>query len=142
MNSAEVTGSISRRSFPKVRRWIRASTLRLHHSISPFCRAPGVKCPRNSWPSASSCKKPVSTKAIGNASFRGYLDPATAETGVVFENEGDAEAAGKRMGNLFSSAVRWAGSNAIVPLRWMFKKKLSAGDDTDCLQQDPVAGGG
>ena len=34
MKSAVVTGSISRRRRPSVRRWMRASTRRLHHSVS------------------------------------------------------------------------------------------------------------
>jgi hypothetical protein len=59
---------------------------------------------------------------IGSASFQGYLDPADAETGVVFENEDDDSAAGGRMDALFSSAVRWFGSSAVVPLRWIFGK--------------------
>jgi len=52
---------------------------------------------------------------IGNASFQGYLDPATAETAVVFENEDYDSAAGGRMDKLFSSAVRWVGSTAGWP---------------------------
>ncbi len=69
---------------------------------------------------------------IGNAGFQGYLDPATAETGVVFENEDSGSAAGGRIDSLFSSVVRWAGSNAVVPLRWIFKKKLTGEDSDDC----------
>jgi hypothetical protein len=69
---------------------------------------------------------------IGNAGFQGYLDPATAETGVVFENEDDDNAAGGQMDKLFSSAVRWAGSSAVVPLRWIFKKKFAGGDPDEC----------
>jgi len=77
---------------------------------------------------------------LGNASFRGYLDPATEETAVVFEHEDEASAAGGRMDNLFSSAVRWFGSSAVVPLRWIFRKKFSAGDPTDCQAQGVAAG--
>ena len=77
---------------------------------------------------------------IGNASFRGYLDPASAETGVVFEDEDDDNAAGGRMGKLFSSAVRWAGSNAVVPLRWIFRKKFSGGDPAECRDQGAKSG--
>ena len=51
MKSAVETGSISRRSRPRVRRWMRASMRRLHHSISPM-RCPDVKRPRRTWPSA------------------------------------------------------------------------------------------
>ncbi len=77
---------------------------------------------------------------IGNASFQGYLDPATAETAVVFENEDYDSAAGGRMDKLFSSAVRWVGSTAVVPLRWIFRKKFSAGDSADCQVQGDTAG--
>jgi hypothetical protein len=69
---------------------------------------------------------------LGNASFQGYLDPASAQTAVVFENEDYDSAAGGRMDKLFSSAVRWVGSTAVVPLRWIFRKKYSAGDSADC----------
>jgi len=77
---------------------------------------------------------------IGNADFKGYLDPATAETGVVFENEDYDSAAGGRMDKLFSSAVRWVGRNAIVPMRWIFREKFSAGDSADCQIEDAKAG--
>jgi len=77
---------------------------------------------------------------IGNAGFQGYLDPATAETAVVFENEDSDSAAGGRMDKLFSNAVRWAGSTAVVPLRWIFKKKFSAADPADCQLQGDKAG--
>jgi hypothetical protein len=69
---------------------------------------------------------------IGNAGFRGYLDPATAETDVVFENPEHDSATGGWMDKLFSSAVRWIGSTAVVPLRWIFRKYLSAGSPADC----------
>jgi len=58
----------------------------------------------------------------------------------VFEIEDDDNAAGGRMGKLFSSAVRWVGSSAVVPLRWIFRKKFSAGDPADCLVPDVEAG--
>jgi hypothetical protein len=77
---------------------------------------------------------------IGNANFQGYLDPAVEGTGVVFENEDDDGAAGGRMDTLFSSVLRWAGSSAVVPLRWIFRKKFSAGDPTDCRVQDVDTG--
>jgi hypothetical protein len=77
---------------------------------------------------------------IGNISFQGYLDPATAETAMVFENEDDDGADEGRMDKLFSSAVRWVGSVAIVPLRWIFRKKFSAGDSADCQVQGVKAG--
>jgi hypothetical protein len=77
---------------------------------------------------------------IGNADFKGYLDPAIAETGLVFENEDDDSAAGGRMDKLFSNAVRWVGNTAVVPLRRVFRKKFSAGDSADCQVQGTRAG--
>jgi hypothetical protein len=77
---------------------------------------------------------------VGAASFQGYLDPTTAETAVVFEGEDYGSADGGRMDKLFSSAVRWVGSVAIVPLRWIFMKNFSAGDPADCQVQDVEAG--
>jgi hypothetical protein len=77
---------------------------------------------------------------IGTASFQGYLDPASAETAVVFENEDDDSATGGRMDKLFSSVVRWVGSSAVVPLRWIFRKKFSAGVPADCQDQAVEAG--
>jgi len=77
---------------------------------------------------------------IGNTSFQGYLDPASAETAVVFESEDYGSVVGGRMDKLFSSAVRWVGSTAVVPLRWIFRKKLSAGDPADCRVQGDKAG--
>jgi hypothetical protein len=77
---------------------------------------------------------------IGNASFQGYLDPATTEIAVVFENEDDGSAAGGRMDKLFSNAVRWVGSTAVVPLRWVFRKKFSAGNSADCHVQGTKVG--
>ena len=77
---------------------------------------------------------------VGAASFQGYLDPTVAETAVVFENEDYGGADGGRMGQLFSSAVRWVGSFAIVPLRWIFTKNISAGDTADCQLQGVNAG--
>jgi hypothetical protein len=77
---------------------------------------------------------------VGAASFQGYLDPTTAETAVVFEDEDYGSADGGRMDKLFSSAVRWVGSLAIVPLRWIFMKNIAAGDSADCQVQDVKAG--
>jgi hypothetical protein len=77
---------------------------------------------------------------IGNASFQGYLDPAAAETAMVFENEDDDGAAEGRMDKLFSSAMRWVGSAAVVPLRWIFRKGSFAGDSADCQVQGVKAG--
>jgi len=77
---------------------------------------------------------------IGNASLQGYLDPASAEAVVVFENEDYDSAVGGQMDKLFSSAVRWVGSTAVVPLRWIFRKKLSAVDSADCQVQGARVG--
>jgi hypothetical protein len=77
---------------------------------------------------------------IGNVIFQGYLDPASAETTVAFENEDDGNAAGGRMDKLFSSAVRWVGRTAVVPMRWIFRKKFSAGGLADCQVQGIKAG--
>lgn len=77
---------------------------------------------------------------IGNAGFQGYLDPATKETAVVFENEDSDSVAGGRMDKLFSNAMRWVGSTAVVPLRWILRKKFSAADPADCQLQGDKAG--
>jgi len=77
---------------------------------------------------------------IGNISFQGHLDPEAAETAVVFENEDHDSATGGWMDKLFSSAVRWAGSTAVVPLRWVFRKKFSAGKPADCQARGVEAG--
>jgi AsmA family len=77
---------------------------------------------------------------VGAASFQGYLDPTTDETAVVFENEDNDGAGGGRVDKLFSSAVRWVGKLAVVPLRWIFMKHLSAGGSTDCQVQGVDAG--
>jgi hypothetical protein len=44
------------------------------------------------------------------------------------------------MDKLFSNAVRWVGSSAVVPLRWIFRKKFSAGAAVDCQVQAVEAG--
>jgi hypothetical protein len=77
---------------------------------------------------------------IGNANFQGYLDPETTQTAVVFENEDDDSAAEGRMDKLLSRTLRWVGSAAVVPLRWIFRKKFSAGGPADCQVQDVKAG--
>ena len=77
---------------------------------------------------------------VGAASFQGYLDPTTAETTIVFENEDYGSADGGRMDELFSNAVRWVGSVAFVPLRWIFMKNVSVGDSADCKFQGVKAG--
>jgi hypothetical protein len=63
---------------------------------------------------------------IGTSSFQGYLDPSGAATDVVFEFEGNNGDAGNRLQELFSTAARWAGSAAVVPLQWLFERELSA----------------
>ncbi len=57
-------------------------------------------------------RSPFETR-IGSAGYRGYLDPATAETGVVFEYAGDDDTAGGVMDKL--PAAQCAGS-AATPL--------------------------
>jgi hypothetical protein len=69
---------------------------------------------------------------VGGTSFQGYLNPENAETAVVFENEDNEDGSGGRLNKLFSDAVRWAGSNAIVPLRWLLERRLVAGGSADC----------
>ena len=69
---------------------------------------------------------------IGATSLTGYLDPSGAATDVVFEIEGNNKESGSLLENLFSSAVRWAGSAAVVPLQWLFKKELSARSVDEC----------
>src|ERR1039458_8375304 len=54
--SAVVTGSISRRRRPMVRRWMRASRRRWHHSGSS-AGTPGGERPPPLWPSASRCSR-------------------------------------------------------------------------------------
>jgi hypothetical protein len=69
---------------------------------------------------------------IGDTRFQGYLDPEPAQTTVVFENEDDGNNAGQ-IDKLLSSMLHWAGSTAVVPLRWIFRKKFSAGGPADCF---------
>ena len=63
---------------------------------------------------------------IGTTRFHGYLEPSGAVTDVVFEVDGHDSGSGNRLHELFSSALEWAGSVAIVPLQWLFEQKLSA----------------
>ena len=77
---------------------------------------------------------------IGHASFQGYLDPTATETGVVFENEDHNGVAEGRLDKLFSSAVRWVGDTAVVPMRWIFRKKFAAGDSSGCQVQGVKTG--
>ena len=67
---------------------------------------------------------------IGTTGFHGYLEPSGAVTDVVFEVDEHDSDSGNRLHELFSSAVEWAGSVAIVPLQWLFEQKLS-GDGRD-----------
>ncbi len=69
---------------------------------------------------------------IGTTSFQGYLDPSGAATDVVFKFENNDKDSGNRLNSLFSTAVRWAGSAAIVPLQWLLKQELSARAVDDC----------
>jgi len=69
---------------------------------------------------------------IGATRLTGYLDPSGAATDVVFEIEGNDKESGSLLENLFSSAVRWAGSAAVVPLQWLFKEELSASGADMC----------
>ncbi len=76
---------------------------------------------------------------LGGARLRGYLDPTTDGTTVVFENGNDETAASGRLSKLFSDALRWAGSSAMVPLRWFIEKKLFAADPAECQLPAAVA---
>lgn len=69
---------------------------------------------------------------IGTTSFTGYLDPSGAATDVVFEIEGNDKDSGSMLKDIFSTAVRWAGSVAVVPMEWLFKKELTAKGTEDC----------
>ena len=69
---------------------------------------------------------------IGTTRFTGYLDPSGAATDMVLEIEGDDKDSGSLLKNLFSTAVRWAGNAAVIPLQWLFKKELSNKAADDC----------
>jgi uncharacterized protein involved in outer membrane biogenesis len=69
---------------------------------------------------------------IGTSSFQGYLDPSGAATDVIFKFEGNDKDSGNRLNELFSNAVRWAGSAAVVPLQWLLKHELSARGADNC----------
>jgi len=69
---------------------------------------------------------------IGATSLTGYLDPSGAATDVVFDIERYDKESGSLLENLFSRAVRWAGSAAVVPLQWLFKEELSARGADEC----------
>jgi hypothetical protein len=74
---------------------------------------------------------------FGSAGFQGYLEPTSAGVTLVFENERDG--AGGRLDKLFSSAVRWVGNTAVVPLRWIVGKTFSAAEETECQAQGATA---
>ena len=67
---------------------------------------------------------------IGSSRFQGHLEPSGAVTDVVFTVDDDAGDSGNRLEELFSTALQWAESVAIVPLQWLFERKLSD-DRTD-----------
>jgi hypothetical protein len=69
---------------------------------------------------------------IGSTSFQGYLDSSGEATDVVFKFEENDKDSGNALEDLFSNAVRWAGSAAIVPLQWLFERELSAKGTDDC----------
>ena len=69
---------------------------------------------------------------IGTTSFQGFLDPSGEATDVVFKFEGNDVDSGNRLNDLFSTAVRWVGSAAVVPLQWLFKQELSTKGADDC----------
>ena len=69
---------------------------------------------------------------IGDVAFHGYLDPAEKGTGMVFEFGEADKVSGSMLDKLFSSAVRWAGSAATVPLKWIFWQSLSGEEALDC----------
>jgi hypothetical protein len=69
---------------------------------------------------------------IGGNHFTGYFDPSGAATDVVFDVEGNDKDSGSLLKNLFSTTVRWAGSAAIIPMQWLFKRELSAKSADNC----------
>jgi uncharacterized protein involved in outer membrane biogenesis len=69
---------------------------------------------------------------IGGTRFTGYFEPSGAATDVVFEIDGNDKDSGSLLNNLFSTTVRWAGSAAVIPLQWLFKRELSAKSADDC----------
>jgi uncharacterized protein involved in outer membrane biogenesis len=73
---------------------------------------------------------------IGGASIQGYLDPSGAATDVVFEFEENDRDSSTRLQDLFSTAARWAGNAAVVPLEWLFEQELSAKSADDCRDGD------
>gem|GEM_PF-2402789 len=69
---------------------------------------------------------------IGGTRFTGYLEPSGAATDIVFEIDGNDKDSGSLLNNLFSTTVRWAGSAAVIPIQWLFKRGLSAKSADDC----------
>jgi hypothetical protein len=76
---------------------------------------------------------------IGATSFHGYLAPSGGATDVVFEIDGNDKDSGNRLQDLFSTAVRWAGSAAVIPMQWLFKQELSAKGAEDCRHSNKHA---
>lgn len=77
-------------------------------------------------------KRSPFTAQLGNTRFQGFLEPSGATTDMVFifgENDKDS---GNRLKQLFSTAIRWTGNAAIVPLHWIFTQKLAGEVTTDC----------
>jgi hypothetical protein len=75
---------------------------------------------------AGSLQRSAFHAGIGTTGFHGFLEPSGAVTDVVFELDEHDSDSGNRLQELFSSALEWAGSVAIVPLQWLFEHKLSA----------------
>lgn len=69
---------------------------------------------------------------IGGASVQGHLDTSGAATDVVFEFAGKDKDSGDSLKDLFSTAARWAGSAAVVPLQWLLEHELSARGADGC----------
>jgi hypothetical protein len=69
---------------------------------------------------------------IGSSRFHGHLEPSGAVTDVVFKVDDTAGDSGNSLQELFSTALQWAGSVAIVPLQWLFERKLSGGRTDVC----------
>ena len=76
MSTAGDTGSISRRRPSRVRRWMRASSRRSHHSTCSLAIASGVNRPRSTPPSASTAASAASTSP-------GVTSSAVASAAVV-----------------------------------------------------------
>jgi uncharacterized protein involved in outer membrane biogenesis len=69
---------------------------------------------------------------IGGTGFTGYLEPSGTATDVVFEIDKNDKDSGSLLNKLFSTTVRWAGSAAVIPMQWLFKRELPAESADDC----------